>query len=71
MMYFVLHEYLGALDFKLAGKAFNVPPTTIRTWYDEKNYWDKFMPFLNELTGEEVIQAVKHDEVKAIFLGSL
>ena len=28
-MYFVLHEYLGALDFKLAGKAFNVPPTTI------------------------------------------
>ena len=32
MIYFVLHEYLGALDFKLAGKAFNVPPTTIRTW---------------------------------------
>ena len=42
----------------------------IRTWYDEKQFRDKFMPFLNKLTAEEVIQAVKNDEVKAIFLGS-
>ena len=31
IMYFVLHAGLGGMDFKLAGKAFNTPSTTIRT----------------------------------------
>jgi hypothetical protein len=71
VMFFFLNDALGAKDMALTSKAFDSARTTISTWYNERPMWGNWLPFLKELTVEEVVNSIVNEEVKQIYLDSI
>jgi hypothetical protein len=67
IMFFFLHEYLGGKDAALSSKAFGTPRSTISTWFTDKRYWGKWLPFLEELTVRDVVNSIPHEEVRRMY----
>ena len=71
VMFFFLHDFLGAKNNATTSKAFKVLRTTISTWFNNNKYWGNFVPFLNDLNVEEVVQCIKDEELKAVFVEAI
>jgi len=67
IMYFFLHDCLGAKNLGITAKAFATSKSTISTWYNEKKYWGKFLPFLDDLNMKDVVASIKNVELRDVY----
>ena len=71
IMYFFLHDCLGAKNLGITAKAFATSKSTISTWYNEKKYWPKFLPFLDELSVDDVVVSITDSTLKELYIQGL